>query len=88
LELLRYLASHVGQIVSREEILSQIWHLNPARVATRTIDMHVAFLRDKLGEDGRHPKALFTVRGKGYMLKQDSRMPAHCFKEAGRPRHT
>lgn len=66
-QLLGYLARNSGRAVSREEILSRVWNLDPARVETRTIDMHVARLREKLRE-GTRPCVLLTVRGKGYMF--------------------
>jgi DNA-binding response OmpR family regulator len=66
--LLACLARKAGTPVSRGEILSQVWQLDPRRTATRTIDMHVSFLRRKLDEDGHGPSALITVHGVGYML--------------------
>jgi two-component system alkaline phosphatase synthesis response regulator PhoP len=68
MELLRYLAINGGRAVSRDEILSRVWGMDPAGVATRTIDMHVARLREKLRDDAAEPKVLLTVRGKGYMF--------------------
>lgn len=65
--LLRYLIDASGRIVSREEILRNLWHLDPARTETRTIDMHIMHLRAKLGPTG--PALLATVRGKGYQLQ-------------------
>lgn len=67
-ELLRYLASHAGRVISREEILQRVWRLNPNRLETRTIDMHIAKLREKIRDDPGHAKVLLTVRGKGYMF--------------------
>jgi DNA-binding response OmpR family regulator len=67
-ELLRYLACNSSRAVSREEILRHVWRLDPTGVETRTIDMHVARLREKLGDDPAEPRVLVTVRGKGYML--------------------
>ena len=67
-ELLQFLASNPGRPVSRDEILRCVWHLNPRNLITRTIDMHIAHLRDKLQEDPGHPKVLLTVRGEGYMF--------------------
>src|SRR5216684_7859195 len=66
-ELLRYLAAHPGRVISREEILLRVWRLNPKRMETRTIDMHIANLREKLHDEVDEPKVLLTVRGKGYM---------------------
>lgn len=67
-ELLRYLAANQGRPVSRDEILQHVWHLDPRRLITRTIDMHIANLRGKLHEEPGNPKVLFTVRGQGYMF--------------------
>jgi len=64
-ELLRYLAVNPGRAISREEILARVWRVNPTGVETRTIDMHVARLRDKLRD--HDASVIVTVRGKGYM---------------------
>ena len=68
IDLLRYLATNAGRAVSREEILSRVWGINPHGVTTRTIDMHVARLREKLRDRPDQPRVLLTVRGKGYKL--------------------
>ena len=67
-ELLRYLVSNRGRAISRDELLSSVWRLNPKGISTRTIDMHVARLREKLRDDSTSPQLLMTVRGKGYMF--------------------
>lgn len=67
MELLSYLVRNAGRAISREEILTRVWRLDPSGVQTRTIDMHVARLREKL-RDGPEPRVLVTVRGKGYMF--------------------
>ncbi|MBM3883140.1 MAG: response regulator transcription factor [Verrucomicrobia bacterium] len=67
-ELLGYLASHPGRVLSRDEILRRVWRLEPRQVATRTIDMHVAHLRVKLRDDPTEPQVVRTVRGKGYLF--------------------
>ncbi len=74
-ELLRYLASNSGRAISRDELLMRVWRLNPKRMETRTIDMHIANLREKLRDDADDPKVLLTVRGKGYMWAQDGMKP-------------
>lgn len=72
-ELLLYLAQHRGRALSRDELLQNVWRLTPNGFSTRTIDMHIARLREKLRDVGDEPKILLTVRGKGYMLQlQDS----------------
>jgi DNA-binding response OmpR family regulator len=68
IQLLRYLAAHVGRAISREELLARVWGLDPAGITTRTIDMHVARLREKLRDDPTQPRIVLTVRGRGYML--------------------
>jgi DNA-binding response OmpR family regulator len=65
--LLRYFAMHVGRAISRQELLNNVWQIDARGVTTRTIDMHVARLREKLRDAGDEPAVLLTVRGKGYM---------------------
>jgi two-component system alkaline phosphatase synthesis response regulator PhoP len=71
-ELLRYLVGSVGRAVSRDELLSRVWGLDPQGLATRTVDMHIARLREKLRDDPDAPKLVITVRGKGYMLAAEA----------------
>jgi DNA-binding response OmpR family regulator len=68
-ELLRYLAANSGRALSREELLANVWRIPPQGVSTRTIDMHITRLREKLRDDPTEPKILLTVRGKGYMFQ-------------------
>jgi len=65
LELLRYLIDHRGNVVSRDELLEGVWEYQPG-VSSRTIDVHVAWLRQKLEENPGNPKHIHTVRGVGY----------------------
>ncbi len=65
--LLAHLAHNARRAVGRDELLREVWGLDPSRVQTRTVDMHVARLRDKLRDTGE-PRVILTVRGKGYML--------------------
>jgi DNA-binding response OmpR family regulator len=67
-ELLHYLACHAGRAVSRDELLGRVWGLNPSGITTRTIDMHIARLREKLHDDPGNPRIVLTVRGQGYMI--------------------
>ncbi|MCA8979157.1 MAG: response regulator transcription factor [Planctomycetes bacterium] len=71
-DILRYLARHRGRAVAREELLQRVWGLDTRGIETRTIDMHVARLREKLGEQGGANKLIVTVRAKGYMLAEDA----------------
>jgi DNA-binding response OmpR family regulator len=68
-DVLTYLAERVGQVVSRRELLSEVW--NPARIGEeQTIDVHISWLRRKLGETAAAPRFLHTVRGVGVMMVQ------------------
>jgi DNA-binding response OmpR family regulator len=67
-QLLRYLACHTGRAVTREELLENVWQIDARGVSTRTVDMLVARLREKLRDDAEEPRVLVTVRGRGYML--------------------
>lgn len=77
-DLLRYFASHTGRAVSRDELLLHVWRLDPAKMETRTVDMHIANLREKLRDYSGELKVLLTVRGQGYMMadnKNFDRLP-------------
>jgi two-component system alkaline phosphatase synthesis response regulator PhoP len=65
LDLLRYLIHRRGSVVSREELLETVWEYQPG-VSSRTIDVHVAWLRQKLEDNPQTPKHIHTVRGVGY----------------------
>jgi DNA-binding response OmpR family regulator len=72
-ELLRYLADNSGRAISRDELLLRVWQLDPRGVSTRTIDMHITRLREKLRDDPDNPHILLTVRGTGYMFAAANR---------------
>ncbi len=67
-ELLRYLASNPARVISRDELLLHVWRTRPEGIETRTVDMHIARLREKLGNGTGAHELLKTVRGKGYMF--------------------
>jgi DNA-binding response OmpR family regulator len=71
-ELLRYLASNPGRAIARDELLRCVWGIDPRGVQTRTVDMHVARLRESLKDDPTDAQVVCTVRGKGYMLGEAS----------------
>jgi DNA-binding response OmpR family regulator len=71
-ELLRYFACHAGRAIGRDELLANVWQIDARGVTTRTIDMHVARLREKLRDTNGEPRVLLTVRGKGYMLAKEA----------------
>ncbi|HYW78139.1 MAG TPA: response regulator transcription factor [Thermoguttaceae bacterium] len=68
IELVHYLATNSGRAISRDELLENVWRISPKGTSTRTIDMHIARLREKLEDDPASPTVLLTVRGKGYMF--------------------
>lgn len=63
--LLRYFIEHPGAIISRKQLLADVWGYG-AETLTRTIDVHVGILRQKLEEDPKRPRHFLTVRGLGY----------------------
>jgi two-component system alkaline phosphatase synthesis response regulator PhoP len=63
--LLQYFIEHRGATISRDELLNQVWGYN-AMPSTRTVDVHVALLRQKLEAHPRKPRHLLTVFGLGY----------------------
>jgi DNA-binding response OmpR family regulator len=66
--LLGYLAGQNGRIVSRQELLTRVWEIDPTHAETRSVDMQVARLREKLDDDSEQSRILQTVRGRGYLL--------------------
>lgn len=68
-DLLAFLARHPGRVYSREELLERVW--GPEFMGTaRTVDQHVAQLREKLQEDPKLPRFLETLRGVGYRFRE------------------
>lgn len=69
MQLLRYLIDNRGKVLAREEILAEVWEYQ-AGVSSRTIDVHVAWLRQKLEESPAAPRHIHTVRGTGYRFSE------------------
>ena len=63
--LLKYFIEHRGATLTREELLNEVWGYN-AMPSTRTVDVHVAWLRQKIEPNARHPQFILTVHGMGY----------------------
>ncbi len=70
-DLLHYLALRAGQVVTRRDLLTHVWRL-PYGGADKTVDVHVSWLRRKLGETAQQPRYLHTVRGVGIKLSPPS----------------
>jgi DNA-binding response OmpR family regulator len=66
-DLLGYLASRPGTVITKRELLAQVWRL-PFGGADKTVDVHLSWLRHKLGETAAQPRYLHTIRGVGVKL--------------------
>lgn len=66
-DLLAYLAANAGEVVSRRRLLAEVWH-QPWSGGDRTVDVHLSWLRRKLGERAAEPRYVHTVRGVGVKL--------------------
>ena len=64
-QLLRYFVEHRGATLTREELLNEVWGYN-SMPSTRTVDVHVAWLRQKIEPNSRHPQFILTIHGLGY----------------------
>ena len=67
-ELLRVLVREAGSVVSREALMREVWASDPTG-STKTLDMHVSWLRRKLGDDANSPRYISTVRGMGFRFE-------------------
>ena len=65
--LLAVLMQHAGQILTREFLMQEVWETHYTG-DTRTIEVHIAWLRSKIEEDTSNPQRILTVRGVGYMF--------------------
>ncbi len=67
-ELLNYLALHRGRVLTRERILEEVWGWDFSG-GTRTVDVHIRWLREKIEDDPANPLRIVTVRGTGYRFE-------------------
>lgn len=67
---LKYLVERKGEIVTRKELLENVWHLNP-EIETRTVDIFIARLRKYFESDPANPVYIKSIRGAGYMFVKD-----------------
>ncbi|MFF0316902.1 response regulator transcription factor [Micromonospora sp. NPDC005252] len=67
-DLLHHLAGRPGQVVTKRELLTEVWQI-PYGGADKTVDVHLSWLRRKLGESAQQPRYLHTVRGVGVRLE-------------------
>ncbi len=68
-DLLHHLAQRAGQVVTKRDLLSEVWQV-PYGGADKTVDVHLSWLRRKLGETAQQPRYLHTVRGVGVRLSE------------------
>jgi len=65
-DILSYLIKHHDRVVTRDDLLLDVWHYQSANVETRTVDIHIVGLRRKVEPNPSEPTLIQTVRGKGY----------------------
>jgi len=68
-ELLAFLLKHPGQVFTRDQLLERVWGYDYAG-ETRTVDVHVHWLRSQVEVDASHPQLIHTVRGVGYVFRR------------------
>jgi DNA-binding response OmpR family regulator len=68
-DLLRVLVREAGSVVTREQLIHEVWDLN-WRKSTKTLDMHISWLRRKLGDEAAHPRYISTLRGVGFRFER------------------
>lgn len=68
-DLLRKLIGEAGSVVSRDELMREVWGADP-QGSTKTLDMHISWLRRKLGDDANSPHYITTVRGTGFRFEK------------------
>lgn len=67
-ELLKMLVKDMGSVVPRTQIMQEVWGSDPI-TSTKTLDMHVSWLRRKLGDDATNPHYITTIRGMGFRFE-------------------
>ena len=68
-DLVHALIRRAGDIVTRDELMRDVWHAN-FYTSSKTIDVHLGWVRRKLGDDPRHPHLITTIRGKGLRFEK------------------
>jgi len=74
-DLLSVLVRNAGRVVRREDLMAEVWDENWFG-STRTLDVHIGWLRRKLGDDGHRPRMIQTVRGVGFRLRGGEDSPS------------
>jgi two-component system OmpR family response regulator len=87
LQLLRYFAENEGRVISRQELLAEVWDMS-GEMQTRSVDQFVLRLRKIFEQDPARPKHFLTVRDAGYRFISDSRGPVDENAVASSPEST
>ncbi len=74
MRLLKELMDHAGQVIERETLFSRVWETQYTG-DTRTLDVHISWLRQAIEDDPRHPRFIKTIRGLGYRLDIEDTQP-------------
>jgi len=69
-DLVHTLMSHAGSIVSRDDLMRDVWHTT-FWTSSKTIDVHLGWVRRKLGDDSRRPRLITTIRGQGLRFETE-----------------
>ena len=72
MDIVAYLHQNKNRIVSKQELLKQVWHYKDATIETRTVDIHMLKLRKKIAQLTGETPFIQTVRGEGYRLEKDA----------------
>lgn len=70
-DLLHALIARAGEVVTRDDLMRTVWHTD-FWTSSKTIDVHLGWLRRKLGDDTRHPHLITTLRGKGLRFELEA----------------
>jgi len=73
-DLVHALIRRAGDIVTRDELMRDVWHAN-FYTSSKTIDVHLGWVRRKLGDDSRSPHLITTIRGKGLRFEKEAATP-------------
>ncbi len=73
-DLVQALMEKAGTIVSRDELMREVWNTN-FWTSSKTIDVHLGWVRRKLGDDSRHPRLITTIRGQGLRFETENHTP-------------
>ena len=72
MDIIVYLNRHRNRIVSKKELLTDVWHYADANIETRTVDIHLLKLRKKISGLNAEITLIHTIRGEGYRLESET----------------